>query len=237
MRILHALGMGPAVEQGGAVIRHWDFCDPQGEVLSETDLEALWGDVGPFIGIARVKLHQVLLDAAAAVPSRLGLSATSLTHAEDDLSVGFSDGSTGRYDLVVGADGIVSTVRLLTLSTAPPVSPGQMVWRSVAPLRPRGLTKLQFVLGDGCFFGLCPVGNGQTYGFGNVSEPRFHDAVEGRLDRLRERFAAFGGIVQDYLAALETDEQIHCSAIEWVEQEEWGAPFFVHGDRANLSGI
>jgi 2-polyprenyl-6-methoxyphenol hydroxylase-like FAD-dependent oxidoreductase len=221
MRILHALGMDTAVEHAGAVIRHWDFCDQQGELLSETDLEALWGAVGSFIGIERAKLHQVLLAAAAAVPSRLGLSVTSLSHYDDGVSVGFSDGSTGTYDLIVGADGIASTVRKLTLNAAPPVDAGQMAWRSIAPIRPRGLTKLQFLLGDGCFFGLCPVGNGHTYGFGNVSEPRFHDAVQGRLERLRERFAAFGGVVQDYLAALETDEQIHCSAIEWLEQDKW----------------
>jgi 2-polyprenyl-6-methoxyphenol hydroxylase-like FAD-dependent oxidoreductase len=80
MRILHALGMGTAVEHAGAIIRHWDFCDQQGELLSETDLEALWGGVGSFIGIERAKLHQVLLAAAVAVPSRLGLSITSLSH-------------------------------------------------------------------------------------------------------------------------------------------------------------
>jgi 2-polyprenyl-6-methoxyphenol hydroxylase-like FAD-dependent oxidoreductase len=83
------------------------------------------------------------------------------------------------------------------------------------------LTGLQFHLGDGCFFGLCPVANGQTYGFGNVTEPRFHDAVQGRLARLRERFAVFGEPAREYLAAVESDEQIHTSAVEWVEQEAW----------------
>lgn len=51
--------------------------------------------------------------------------------------------------------------------------------------------------------------------------PRLRDAVQGRLARLRERFAGFGEIVQEYLAALESDRQIHCSAIEWVEQDVW----------------
>jgi 2-polyprenyl-6-methoxyphenol hydroxylase-like FAD-dependent oxidoreductase len=221
MRILHALNMGRAVEQAGARIRHWCFCDQQGVVLSETDLQALWGDVGPFIGMARTKLHQVLREAAAAVPVRLALSVTSLTPMDDGVSVGFSDGSTHRYDLVVGADGIASSVRRLSLSAAPPVFAGQIAWRSLAPIRPRSLTKLQFLLGEGCFFGLCPIGNGQTYGFGNVSEPRFHDPVQGRLERLRERFAAFGGLVQDFLTGLSADEQIHCSAIEWVDQTAW----------------
>src|SRR5262249_37249437 len=202
------------IEQAGTVIRHLDFCDQQGEVLCETDLEALWRGVGPFIGIARTTLQQVLLAGAAAIPSRLGTSVISLTQDEHRVSVRFSDGSPGDYDLVVGADGIASTVRQLTLSVAPPVYAEQIAWRSLAPIRPRGLTKVQFLLGEGCFFGLCPVGHGQTYGFGNVTAPHFHDAVPGRLARLRERFVAFGGIVQDYLAALESDEVIHCSAIE-----------------------
>ena len=46
MRILHALGLGEEVEQAGTVIRHWLFCDQDGEVLFDTDLENLWGDVG-----------------------------------------------------------------------------------------------------------------------------------------------------------------------------------------------
>jgi 2-polyprenyl-6-methoxyphenol hydroxylase-like FAD-dependent oxidoreductase len=112
-------------------------------------------------------------------------------------------------------------VRKLIGSLASPLYTGQMVWRSLAPIRPRGLTRSQFLLGEGCFFGLCPIGNGQTYGFGNMTMPRFHDPVEGRLTRLRERFAAFGDVVQDYLASLTSDEQIHCSPVEWVEQEEW----------------
>src|SRR5262245_38592291 len=160
IRILRALGMGAAIEQAGTVIRHWDFCDQQGEVLCETDLEGLWRDVGPFIGVERAKLQQVLLAGAVAVPSRLGTSVRALTQDAHRISVEFSDGSVGDYDLVVGADGIASTVRQLTLSVALPVYAGQMTWRSVAPIRPRGLTKLQFLLGEGCFFGLCPVGNG-----------------------------------------------------------------------------
>ena len=221
MRVLRTFGVGTAVERAGTVIRFWDFCDDQGEVLSETDLVALWGDVGPFVGIARRELQRALLAGSAAIPSRLGASVTSLTQDTDQVSVGFSDGATATYDLVIGADGIDSDVRALAFDVPAPVYGGQMVWRSIAPVRPRGLTHLQFLLGDGCFFGLCPVGGDSTYGFGNVAGPRFRDPLHGRLARLRERFASFGDIVQEYLAALESDSDLYCSPIEWLDQESW----------------
>ena len=236
IRVLRALGLGAAVERAGTVIRHWDYCDQRGSVLAETDLEALWGDVGPFIGITSGELQRISVAASADVPARLGTWIQSLGMGDDGVSVALSDGSTETYDLVVGADGIGSTVRELAVDPTPPVYGGQMVWRTLAPIRPRGLRKLQFLLGDGCFFGLCPVGDGQTYGFGSVAGPRIVDPVEGRLARLRERFARFGDIVQQFLGALDRDDQVHCSPVRWVDEERWHVGRVVLiGDAAHAS--
>jgi len=78
MRILQALDLGEAVEQAGAVIRRWIYCDQDGEVLCGLDLEELWGKVGPCIAIDRPRLQQILLAGAAAVPCRRGTSVASL---------------------------------------------------------------------------------------------------------------------------------------------------------------
>jgi len=236
MRIMNALDMGPAIEERGWIIRRWRFCDQQGGLLSETDLERLWGGVGSWVSIARTDLHDVLVAGAAAVPQRLGLSVTSLTQHGSGVVAGFSDGSSAEYDLVVGADGIGSTVRRLTVSAARPSDLGAMNWRGIAPVRPRGLTALQFHLGEECFFGLVPASEGRTYGFGYVMQPRLYDPVEGRLARLRRRFAEFGPLVQEYLGALEGDEHVHCSAMEWVDVDRWYAGRVVLiGDAAHAS--
>jgi 2-polyprenyl-6-methoxyphenol hydroxylase-like FAD-dependent oxidoreductase len=221
MRMLRSLGLAAGVQNAGTVVRRWQFCDEQGEVLSETDLKALWGDAGPCVGIERSKLQRALLPGVGNLRCRLGTSVISVVQDDRHVSVEFSDGSTEDYDLVVGADGIRSTVRALTLTAAAPSDLGAMNWRSIAPIVPAGLTGLQMHMGDGCMFGLVPMGAGSTYGFAYVIQPRFHDPLEGRLDRLRNRFATFGGRVQEYLASLERDDQVICSAMEWMEFEKW----------------
>jgi 2-polyprenyl-6-methoxyphenol hydroxylase-like FAD-dependent oxidoreductase len=219
--MLRALGLGAAVEPESARFSRWGFFDQRGERLCETDLDDLWGDVGSCMGIIRARLQEILLSGAGATRYRLGVAVTTLTQDGDQVMVGFSDGSSGEYDLVVGADGIHSTVRTLAVDDVAPEYANIMAWRSIVPIRPGGLTTLMILLGEDSFFGLVPAGDGQTYGFGAIMSERFYDEPAGRLDRFRRRFATFGGPVPEYLAALEQDEQLHAGPIEWVEPERW----------------
>jgi 2-polyprenyl-6-methoxyphenol hydroxylase-like FAD-dependent oxidoreductase len=230
-RVLRALGVDDAVARKGAVLRRWRYCNAQGEILCDTDLEAVWGEVGSCIGIERGVLHEALLAGAAAVPTRLGVSVTGLMQYPDRVIADFSDGSHADYELVIGADGIHSAVRALAMDGPPPCYAGQVVWRSVIPARPRGVDDMTVVMGDGCFFGLVPVGGGRTYGFGGLDAPDpFADPPEGRLERVRQRFAQLNGPVPEYLAALERDEQLRFDVIEWVDPDRW------HTDRVLLIG-
>ena len=111
--------------------------------------------------MTRVRLHEVLLTGAASVPHRLGVSLTTLTQDDNHVRVGLSDGASETYDLVVGADGIHSTVRALAVGSSPSRYAGQMVWRSVVTSRPHGiLDNIMVLMGDGCFFGTGPNGRG-----------------------------------------------------------------------------
>jgi 2-polyprenyl-6-methoxyphenol hydroxylase-like FAD-dependent oxidoreductase len=237
MRLLHTLGVGMAIERAGAPLRWFKYCTPDGEVLAEIDLVELWKDVGRGAGVERGELQEALLSELKEAQCRLGAWITALDQKNGSVSVCFSDGRNEDYELVIGADGIGSSVRSLALSEAAPSYTGQMGWRSLAPIRDDTPDEVQFWLGDGCFFGLFPVSKKHTYGFGYINEPeRRYDPALGRLKRLRERFAAFGGLVKAYLATLECDEQIHCAAIESLELDHWHKGRIVLiGDAAHAS--
>jgi 2-polyprenyl-6-methoxyphenol hydroxylase-like FAD-dependent oxidoreductase len=224
MRILHTLGLGEEVEQAGLVIRHWLFCEQDGEVLVDLDLEDLWGEVAPFpdIAINRPRLQQILLAGAAAVPCRLETAVVSLRQDEQRVQVSFSDGTSSDYDLVVGADGISSTVRQLLMGTVQLGYTGAMYWRSLVPMSPPDLTNFRWMLGDGCSFGITPLFDGPpTNVFGEVWMSPIHDPVPGRIARLRQRFAGFGEHVQAALSSLESDEQVYCNPAEEVNLDRW----------------
>jgi 2-polyprenyl-6-methoxyphenol hydroxylase-like FAD-dependent oxidoreductase len=219
VRALRALGLGDAVSRAAAPLPRYGFYDQHGARLCTTDLNDLWGQAGPCLGIARARLQEILATAADGVPHRLGVAVTGLTQQRGGVSVAFADGSVGEYDLAVGADGIYSTVRALAVSQTAPSYGGAVSWRSIIPARPAGVDHLMVFTGERRYFGLVPVGGGHTYGFAGLDGEPFHDPPAGRLDRLRQHFRSFGPPVTGYLAALTCDEQIHFGPIEsstWI---------------------
>src|SRR5215469_2629908 len=86
------------------------------------------------MGALRSDLQAVLCDHvyAAGVSVRLWLSVRSIAQYSQRAYVQFTDGTDGRYDLVVGADGIRSTVRAMLGIAVTPQPSGMSIWRVVA---------------------------------------------------------------------------------------------------------
>jgi 2-polyprenyl-6-methoxyphenol hydroxylase-like FAD-dependent oxidoreductase len=84
------------------------------------------------VGVGRKALQKVLGDRAKASGARirLGVTVVSMENDADGVAVTFSDGSAGRCDFLVGADGAHSQIRGLLFPDAPqPLFEGQGVWR------------------------------------------------------------------------------------------------------------
>ena len=120
MRALQRLGLAQQITESGSVIQQWRFADQRGQTVCSIDLRSVWREVGPFVGITRRRLQEALVAGAGGVSCRLGLSVVTIVVEADEVSVCFSDGSTGSFDLVVGADGIGSSVRGLVFGDLRP---------------------------------------------------------------------------------------------------------------------
>lgn len=125
-RLLRRLGLGPALERIAArpeavEVRRWS----DGRVVGWTRLgdegEARYG--APYYTMARAQLHRLLLDAAfpdgCGDDYRPGRRLVGLREAPSGVQLSFMDGTVTAADLVVGADGVDSTVRAILAPDRP----------------------------------------------------------------------------------------------------------------------
>lgn len=116
-------------------------------------------------GILRPVLHRILEDAidAVGVKARTGVTFSMMEQSGSAVDVAFTDGARGRYDLVVGADGLSSAIRQMIFPDAPkPAFTGQGCWRAVFK-RPAGYAGQVF--GPLRTAGLRPVSQDEMYLF------------------------------------------------------------------------
>jgi 2-polyprenyl-6-methoxyphenol hydroxylase-like FAD-dependent oxidoreductase len=199
IRALDALGLAEQAVAQGFAMKGSRFHDSQGNLLGEVPaLDLLGPRYPPMDGITRPKLHAIFQDAvkASGADIRLGVTVDAV---EEDGAVVFSDGTSGEYDLVVGADGIHSHVRSLVFAGAPePEYTGQIVWRYTVP-RPEGLETLDMFVGSNGKAGFVPLSPDLMYILYIEAVPADQVRMpEDRLaDILRQRLAEFGGPVAD----------------------------------------
>ena len=218
VRALRELGLEDTVTALGARIPRQLLLDHRGRLLAEIDLDRLWGDVGPCLALPRADLHRVLRES---VPVRLGRTVRSLGPLDGPVQVTFDDGSGGEYDLVVGADGLRSTVRRLVVDDRPPVPVGQHSWRFVTA-RPAEADAWSVQLGRRASFLTVPVARRLAYCYADVASGQAGDPGGDPIDRLRERFAGFAAPVPWLLDRLEDAGAVHVAPIEQVAEERWG---------------
>ena len=179
------------------------FTNNLGETVLEPDvLNMVGAGYPPMIAIRRQALHEVLLRAVlrAGVPVRMATSVTALHDHGDAVQADFTDGRSGRYDLVVGADGIRSKVRALAFGEVQPEFAGFANWRALLP-RPASVTRMVWMWGHGRSVGVLPLDGDQIFVAGVTKEKDATRYPQADLARLfREKFRSFGGVMPDVLA-------------------------------------
>ena len=87
----------------------------------------------PQVLTAWERVYRVLRDAFPVAHYHRGLAVTAFTQNETQIVAQFADGSSAEGDVLIGADGLRSTVRGQCLPDAVPLYAGYCAWRALLP--------------------------------------------------------------------------------------------------------
>lgn len=234
LRAFQRLGVLDEFKQRGYCSASVKLFTMAGHPIGQLETPPLAADLPGGGGIMRPVLHEMLSTRTRAAAADIRLGVTVQSYAEDGggATVVFTDGRTGRYDLVVAADGIYSRMRNLLFPSAPkPRFTGQACWRTVAP-RPESVTGVELYMGGPVKAGVNPCSPTEMYLFAlEAVDADARPAERDYPDLLRRLLAGFGGAVGYIRDTIDAHTVINYRPLEAVLQP---APW--HTRRAMLIG-
>jgi 2-polyprenyl-6-methoxyphenol hydroxylase-like FAD-dependent oxidoreductase len=228
LRVMRQLGVWEQVREAGYTFEGLGLRapDPAGTLVADLPAMKTGGpDLPDAMGMPRPELARILLDRAAAAGVKVRFGTTTTELAQDDAGVDatFSDGSTGRYDLVVGADGIRSWTRRMLGIELETRSVGMGIWRAFGP-RPASVTRTDLFYGGPAYIaGYCPTGENSLYAYiVEDAQDRSTLTPEQQLGTMKELSQAYHGPWDDIRETLTDPARVNYT---WFETHLLDAPW------------
>jgi 2-polyprenyl-6-methoxyphenol hydroxylase-like FAD-dependent oxidoreductase len=240
LRAFKTIGILERVMEEGHTHDGIRVCTVDGGLLEEVRSPPLDVDIPDAGGILRPVLHKILSDRTKALGAhvKLGVTVEWLDQDGDGVAVQLTDGTHGRYDIVVGSDGIFSKVRQLLFPGSPkPQFTGQACWRLMTA-RPEEIDRRHFFLGGPVKCGLTPVSKIEMYLFllEHVPDNPWREPREQHIV-LRKLLQGFGGVLARVRDELSEASRIVYRPIEGhILRRDWfkGRAILI-GDAAHAS--
>jgi 2-polyprenyl-6-methoxyphenol hydroxylase-like FAD-dependent oxidoreductase len=219
LRAFDALGVLGEIRLRGHVGSGMRGRTLSGEIVMDAPVPVDPAPVQQSGGILRPVLHEILSSAVRneGIDVHLGVTVSALAQDAAGVDVTYSDGHQGRYDLVIGADGICSTIRSMVFPGAQgPMFTGQGCWRVVAR-RPAHVDRVEMYFGGPVKLGINPVSQDEMYMFilEHVPDnPRFKD--DELVSHIRDLMQPYGGDVPAVRDSITRPSQVIYRPLEWL---------------------
>ena len=217
---LDRLGLGNDLRRRGGVARRILIRNRRGDVLSEVDAQGREWEV---LGVHRADLQDVLVHALGDTHVRLGQTCTGFDEASDRVAAVIADGSPVEGDVLVGADGIRSTVREQLKGPEPLRYAGYFGWRAVIDFDDAAVRDT-FSESWGPVFrvGLVTIGHGRLYWFVSELAHERAAAPDDPNAYFRERLRDWHEPIPAIVAATPVGTLTRLPIHDRPPAEEWG---------------
>jgi FAD-dependent urate hydroxylase len=196
VRALQELGVRERIERAGAPVQNQSMRSWRRGTLFDFPL----GDMAREHGHPRpliVRRPPIIEELAAALDDGavvLGAELVSIDEDDAGVTANFADGRSERGAVLIGADGIRSTVRGILFPEVSPRYAGYQYLRAMTQRQeshhPEGETQITFGRGDR--FGFGDIGGGQIYWYAIIVTPEGSgDDERGRKGELVDRYREF----------------------------------------------
>jgi 2-polyprenyl-6-methoxyphenol hydroxylase-like FAD-dependent oxidoreductase len=215
IRALREIGIGEAVEAVAVEVEREQILTSSGRLMAEWDVAAAAREIGaPSVGLNRPELLRTLIASLDGGALHYGKRLLEFRDDGSGVTLTFADGSEERVDVLVGADGINSTVRAQLHGVSKPHFRGYAAWRTLIPadtqLAPAGLLRQYW--GRGARFVFFPAGHEFVYFVCLLNARRGESPTTAPKTVLQKRFADFAAPVPALIAAA-SDGALHRTEI------------------------
>ncbi|MCF6325486.1 MAG: FAD-dependent monooxygenase [Gammaproteobacteria bacterium] len=211
MKVLESLRLSDEVINSGQSLAAINIVDAAGVLIGKSD--NAWMEVKTgykTIGIDRGALHNLLSKGLVPGDIRLNATISSLVQRSKKVIITVNDGKNEEYDLLIAADGVHSSTRLLTGDTSQLRHSGYTCWRFVVD-KPSLMESGQSYeyWGRGKRFGLVPIGGNRLYCFATVNASVANCHYKNiDVDEFKALFSGFDGTVTNLLKGLSDDVRL-----------------------------
>lgn len=238
LRAIDALGLMEEFLAVGTTHSALHIRDSQGNMIFDAPIHPS-GKFNMTGGIPRRDLHDILLRTALnhGTNIRMGTTVEVIESAANFVYTTFTDGTSGTYDLVIGADGVRSKVRNMVFGEIEPNFVGQAVWRYTLD-RPKDIENITMYYGQKAKAGIVPMTKDSAYVFIVTAEPGNSWKAEDQLHVLmRDAFNEFGGLIAELSEQISNPKEVVYRPLETliVEKPWYRDRVILIGDSAHAT--